>query len=100
MFVEKPLCLTLDELAEIEAAAHTPIVMLGFNRRFAPQVQKVKELLAGVQGPKSFVMTVNAGAIPATTGHKMQRRRWRIIGEGVTIDLLRYLCGLELPANT
>jgi predicted dehydrogenase len=39
--------------------------MVGFNRRFAPQVQKVKQLLNGVTGPKVFVMTVNAGAIPA-----------------------------------
>ena len=30
----------------------------------APQIQKVKELLAGVRGPKAFVMTVNAGDIP------------------------------------
>jgi len=42
-----------------------PLLMVGFNRRFAPQVQKIKALLAGVTGPKALVMTVNAGAIPA-----------------------------------
>lgn len=101
VFVEKPLCLTLEELAEIEAAAHTPIVMLGFNRRFAPQVQKVKELLAGVQGPKSFVMTVNAGAIPAD--HWAQDTEvggGRIIGEACHfIDLLRHLCGTRITSQ-
>jgi predicted dehydrogenase len=101
VFVEKPLCLTLDELAEIEAAARTPIVMVGFNRRFAPQVQKVKALLAGVQGPKSFVMTVNAGAIPAD--HWAQDAEvggGRIIGEACHfIDLLRFLCGTPITSQ-
>ena len=101
VFVEKPLCLTSDELAEIEAAARTPIVMVGFNRRFAPQVQKVKALLAGVQGPKSFVMTVNAGAIPAD--HWAQDAEvggGRIIGEACHfIDLLRFLCGTRITSQ-
>lgn len=101
VFVEKPLCLTLDELAEIEAAARTPIVMVGFNRRFAPQVQKVKALLDGVQGPKSFVMTVNAGAIPAD--HWAQDAEvggGRIIGEACHfIDLLRFLCGTRITSQ-
>ena len=101
VFVEKPLCLTLDELAEIEAAARTPIVMVGFNRRFAPQVQKVKALLAGLQGPKSFVMTVNAGAIPAD--HWAQDAEvggGRIIGEACHfIDLLRFLSGTRITGH-
>ena len=69
--------------------------MVGFNRRFAPQVQKMKELLAGVKQPKSFIMTVNAGAIPSE--HWTQDPGLgggRIIGEACHfIDLLRYLCG-------
>ncbi len=47
--------------------------MVGFNRCFAPQ---------GVKGPKSLVMTVNAGAIPA--GHWTQDPEvggGRIVGE-------------------
>ena len=102
VFVEKPLCLTLGELGEIQAEMDrrasltmTPIVMIGFNRRFAPQVQKIKALLKGVTGAKSFVMTVNAGAIPAA--HWTQDPEaggGRIIGEACHfIDLLRYLAG-------
>lgn len=102
VFVEKPLCLTLDELAEIEVAYRkqaatgaAPLLMVGFNRRFAPQIEKVRELLAGVAEPKSFVMTVNAGAIPA--GHWTQDREvggGRIVGEACHfIDLLRHLAG-------
>lgn len=103
VFVEKPLCLTLEELADIETACSAPraqrsgrpLVMVGFNRRFAPQIQKMKSLLAGVTGPKSFVMTVNAGAIP--TNHWTQDGEvggGRIIGEACHfIDLLRFLAG-------
>ena len=34
----------------------TPMVMVGFNRRFAPHVVKMKELLRTVPEPKAFVM--------------------------------------------
>jgi len=103
VFVEKPLCMSISELEEIEevySALNTqhsalPLLMVGFNRRFAPQVQKMKSLLAGVQQPKAFVMTVNAGAIPAD--HWTQDAKvggGRIIGEACHfIDLLRYLTG-------
>lgn len=107
VFVEKPLCLTLAELDEIEATyarlaeqGAAPVVMVGFNRRFAPQVQKIKTLLAGVNGPKSFVMTVNAGAIPLE--HWTQDPAvggGRIVGEACHfIDLLRFLA--ESPIVT
>jgi predicted dehydrogenase/threonine dehydrogenase-like Zn-dependent dehydrogenase len=105
VFVEKPLCLTLDELAEIEALyisiaerGSAPRVMIGFNRRFAPQVKKIKDLLSAVTGPKAFVMTVNAGALPAD--HWTQDPAvggGRIIGEGCHfIDLLRFLAGAPI----
>ena len=120
VFVEKPLCLTLGELGEIQAemdrraslamtesrhceersdaAIQPPIVMVGFNRRFAPQVQKISSLLKGVTGPKSFVMTVNAGTIPAE--HWTQDPEvggGRIVGEACHfIDLLRFLAGASI----
>lgn len=102
VFVEKPLCLTMPELAEIDSA-YTAVgkrlmLMVGFNRRFAPQVQRVKKLLNGVNGPKAFIMTVNAGAIPAD--HWTQNPETgggRIIGEACHfIDLLRFLAGVPL----
>ena len=67
--------------------------MVGFNRRFAPHSQKVKALLDGVKEPKSFVLTVNAGQVPAD--HWTQDQDiggGRLIGEACHfIDLLRYL---------
>ena len=110
VFVEKPLCLTLGELAEIQGAmvcgsepaiALPPMVMVGFNRRFASQVQKISALLKGAPGPKSFVMTVNAGAIPAD--HWTQDPEaggGRIIGEACHfIDLLRFLAGARIASH-
>jgi predicted dehydrogenase/threonine dehydrogenase-like Zn-dependent dehydrogenase len=102
VFVEKPLCLTLDELHSIEAiyrAMPRPLLlMVGFNRRFAPHVRRIKDLLAGERAPKSFIMTVNAGAI--------SREHWtqdsvagggRIVGEACHfIDLLRHLVGAPI----
>lgn len=102
VFVEKPLCLTLPELVEIESAykeaGDRQIVMVGFNRRFAPQVQKVKELLNGVSGPKAFIMTVNAGNIPADHWiHDPELGGGRIIGEACHfVDLLRFLAGVPM----
>ncbi|OYQ39032.1 dehydrogenase [Rhodoferax sp. TH121] len=100
VFVEKPLALHAQELADVQAAytqAHVtgrgPQLMVGFNRRFAPQVQKMKALLASVKEPKSFIMTMNAGAIPA--GHWTQDAGvggGRVIGEACHfIDLMRFL---------
>lgn len=101
VFCEKPLCLTLEELAAIETVAkRNPDLhlMVGFNRRFAPHIKQIKKHLAEVTEQKVMVMTVNAGAIPAD--HWTQDRAvggGRIIGEGCHfIDLLRHLSGSKI----
>uniref|UniRef100_A6VTG3 Alcohol dehydrogenase zinc-binding domain protein n=1 Tax=Marinomonas sp. (strain MWYL1) TaxID=400668 RepID=A6VTG3_MARMS len=105
VFVEKPLAITFEELAEVEAAYNEalkadkpPKLMVGFNRRFSPQVQKMKALLDPIKEPKSFIMTMNAGSIPAD--HWTQDNNvggGRIIGEACHfIDLMRYLAGSEI----
>lgn len=69
IFVEKPLCLSLAELEEIEAqysglaaSGKTPMLMVGFNRRFSPLSQELKKLTG--DAPLSLIYRVNAGAIP------------------------------------
>src|SRR5690606_8542027 len=54
VFVEKPLALTREELNEVRAAHASAgrLLMVGFNRRFAPQVRTMKRLLTGVTEPK------------------------------------------------
>lgn len=115
VFVEKPLAITRQGLEEIEKVFHEMnapqagpaasgaeagalLLMVGFNRRFSPQVQKVKTILTGMGEPKSFVMTVNAGSIPAE--HWTQDPEvggGRIIGEACHfIDLLRFLAGAPI----
>ena len=99
VFVEKPLCLTLDELNDIETAlSSSNILMIGFNRRFSPQIQKIKSLLDNVSEPKAIVITINAG--------KIEKDHWtqdlnigggRIIGEACHfVDLLRFLIGKNI----
>ena len=102
VFVEKPLTLNRAELNEVDTLYSgmqvRPLLMVGFNRRFAPHVVKIRELLSGVQEPRSFIMTVNAGAIPSD--HWTQDPLvggGRIIGEGCHfIDLLRFLADSEI----
>ena len=100
VFVEKPLAITHEQLDDVVQAYENtsqsddrPRLMIGFNRRFAPQIVKIKQLLAGVKEPKSFIMTINAGEIPAD--HWIQDNEaggGRIIGEGCHfIDLMRFL---------
>ena len=109
VFVEKPLALTAAELAEIEAAyaqaaanGKAPQLVVGFNRRFAPHVVRIAELLRRVGEPKAFVMTVNAGAIPAA--HWTQDAHvggGRIVGEACHfIDLLRFLAAAPIAAHS
>ncbi len=104
-FVEKPLGLTNTDIDLVEAAynsAHSngvgPHLMVGFNRRFAPQIVKMKSLLDTVPEPKSFLMMMNAGAIPAD--HWTQDPLiggGRIIGEACHfIDLMRFLAGSKI----
>ncbi len=105
VFVEKPIALSVEEIDKIEQVYNNNIknnqfsrVMVGFNRRFAPQVQKMKTLLSSVKEPKSFIMTMNAGAIPAD--HWTQDNTvggGRIIGEACHfIDLMRFLAGSKI----
>jgi predicted dehydrogenase/threonine dehydrogenase-like Zn-dependent dehydrogenase len=99
VFVEKPLALSVSELERLERAHASAragsIVMVGFNRRFAPHVQKMRALLAPLAGAKSFIVTVNAGAVPPNHWvHDPQVGGGRIIGEACHfIDLLRFLAG-------
>lgn len=108
VFVEKPLALSHEELDRIEftrekalASGFSPIVTVGFNRRFSPHARKIRSLLEGFSVPKSFIMTVNAGTIPAD--HWTQDREasgGRIIGEACHfIDLLRFLADAPIVSR-
>jgi len=101
VFVEKPLAITNSEFDSIESviqSAENPFLMIGYNRRFAPIIKKMIQLLKNEPGPKSVIMTVNAGFIPSD--HWVQDNAiggGRIIGEACHfIDLLRYIIGANI----
>jgi polar amino acid transport system substrate-binding protein len=97
VFVEKPLCLKTEELTEIVGEyKKNPIpLMVGFNRRFAPLVRKMKTELAEVKYPLSIHYRINAGFIPDNNWiQDKESGGGRIIGEVCHfVDLLCYLTG-------
>lgn len=120
VFCEKPLALSEEELEEIAAALQRnirdkgkgigddsplspipyPLLMVGFNRRFAPLARRLGEFLAGRQEPLAAHYRVNAGAIPLSHWvHDPEQGGGRIVGEGCHfVDFLSFLAG-ALPAT-
>lgn len=102
VFVEKPLAINFEQLNNVKKAyvASKGSLMIGFNRRFSPQVQTIKNLLSVIKEPKSFIMTINAGELPSN--HWTQKNEvggGRIIGEACHfIDLMRFLAGSPIES--
>ena len=101
VFVEKPLAMKEEELAEIRSAYEKKTsqglqryLMIGFNRRFAPPVVEAQKVFL-LDQPKAILIRVNSGVMPAD--------HWvndplvgggRIIGEACHfIDLATHLAG-------
>jgi len=102
VYCEKPLALDLESLAEIESALgkpKTPILTVGFNRRFAPLAVHLQEFFANRSESLYAHYTVNAGFLPSNHWlHDAVQGGGRIIGEGCHfIDFLTWLTGL-LPS--
>jgi predicted dehydrogenase len=99
VFVEKPLCIREDELRMIaetveELGEHCPILMVGFNRRFAPATSRVRDFLAG-SGPLSVSFRFSPGAVPPDHWTQDEEEGGgRIIGEAChAIDTCTALVG-------
>ena len=96
VFVEKPLAVSLAQLALLRkaVAAHpSQVLMVGFNRRFAPFMRQAKEFLGRRSGPLTAVYRVNAGALlPGDWQRDAEQGGGRIVGEcGHFVDTLSYL---------
>lgn len=110
VFVEKPIALNHAEtdaveaaVAEARAAGRDPIVMVGFNRRFAPHVERAATALKRIgDAPRIMLMTMNAGEIPPDHWTQdMEAGGGRIVGECChMIDLARYLAGSPITGVT
>jgi predicted dehydrogenase/threonine dehydrogenase-like Zn-dependent dehydrogenase len=98
VFCEKPLCLNKAELMKI-AAAHdedtNQVLMVGFNRRFAPLAIRMKTFLQEVREPLALHYRVNAGFVPADHWlNDPQQGGGRILGEVCHfVDFLCFLTG-------
>ncbi len=97
VFVEKPLCLNIGELSKIISEYNkAPVpVLVGFNRRFAPLIQKMKSALEDKKYPLSMHYRINAGFIPSNNWIQDEASGGgRIVGEICHfVDLLSYLAG-------
>ena len=99
VFVEKPLALNKEDLNRIlEVYNGSKTLTVGFNRRFSPHMQKVKQLIGNV--PMNVIATMNAGNIPANVWvHDMKVGGGRIVGEACHyMDLITYLTGSKIKS--
>lgn len=101
IFVEKPLCLTIEELRTIkEAYTGEQILMVGYNRRFAPLTLELKKFLDKNKLPMAFNYTCNAGFIDKK--HWLNNKKiggGRLLGEACHfIDLLRFLANSSIES--
>lgn len=105
VFVEKPLAITKNELNEINKLYHqkiqegkTPLLTVGYNRRFSPLAVEAKKLFIKTNEPISIIYRINAGEIPRSEWiHDPMQGGGRIIGEVCHfIDFITYMVG-ETP---
>jgi predicted dehydrogenase/threonine dehydrogenase-like Zn-dependent dehydrogenase len=99
VFVEKPICLTIDELEQITAAYNSKQQLLvGFNRRFSQLSVLLKSSIG--KGTMSMNYRINAGKIPGDSWiQDIEVGGGRIIGEVCHfIDYLTWLNG-SLPVS-
>jgi len=101
IFVEKPLCMNEKELEEISKLyqMQKTHLMVGFNRRFSPAIQKVKKIFSDDQ-LKSINIRVNAGILtPEHWVNDPEIGGGRIIGESCHfIDLVMYIAGSKIKS--
>ena len=94
VFVEKPLCLNIDELKAIASIyKEQNILTVGFNRRFSKVSSLIREDVIKLGGPLIMNFRINAGYLP--NEHWAQNTDiggGRIVGEACHfIDLMIYL---------
>jgi predicted dehydrogenase len=112
-FVEKPLCLHRSELEQIRSFFQgitstegprmtPPLLMVGFNRRFAPCIQEIKPHIQERVNPLFLHYRMNAGYVPLDHWvHDPEQGGGRIVGEACHIvDLFSFLVGAPVRAYT
>ncbi|MDB4264744.1 bi-domain-containing oxidoreductase [bacterium] len=104
VYVEKPLALTLSDAEVLSKLVkdQSGLLTIGFNRRCAPSVVVLKQMLIKSPGPRQFLYRVNAPVLPPD--HWLTDPEiggGRLIGEGCHfIDLICYLANSEVVKVT
>ena len=100
VFVEKPLCMSEEELSRIEEVVRSlprpgPCLTVGFNRRFSPHAVAIRAAFARHSTPVVVNYRVNAGVAPADSWVQDPAvGGGRVIGEVCHfVDLAEYLVG-------
>ena len=100
VFVEKPLCISLEELAAVETAwARYPLPLaVGFNRRWAPATAALQEFFAAdAPEPFSIRYTIRAGVLPPQHWLCDPAEGGRVAGEVCHfVDWCLFMAGLPL----
>lgn len=95
IYCEKPLVIQHNELKSVLSSYSDGVshLMVGFNRRFSPFVQKIRSFLGEKPGPMSIHYRINAGYLPKDHWlHDPIQGGGRLIGEGCHfLDLCLYL---------
>jgi predicted dehydrogenase/threonine dehydrogenase-like Zn-dependent dehydrogenase len=85
VFVEKPLALSSDELdriTEVMTNTGNDRLMVGFNRRFAPMLTKMKAEFGPASSGAVTRYLVNAGSLSADSWYRNEGEGSRFTGEG------------------
>jgi predicted dehydrogenase/threonine dehydrogenase-like Zn-dependent dehydrogenase len=85
VFVEKPLALTgeeLDRITETVAKTGNDRLMVGFNRRFAPMLTKMKADFGPASSGAATRYLVSAGPLGADSWYRNEGEGSRFTGEG------------------
>ena len=102
VFVEKPLALCEQEIGEIETfyrGKSGPVLMTGYNRRFAPSIKRCNEVLRGRTTPLIVNYRMNAGYLPLDHWVHGPEGGGRNVGEACHIyDLFNLLCGANVSS--
>jgi len=104
VFVEKPLTLDPDDIGRIEdfyrRHAAGPVLMVGYNRRFSPAVQRCLAVLEGRTTPLIANYRMNAGFLPRDHWVHGPEGGGRNLGEACHIyDLFNALTGGARPVR-
>ncbi|QWR78709.1 bi-domain-containing oxidoreductase [Candidatus Magnetomonas plexicatena] len=99
VFVEKPLAISKEELSLITDFYQTgsqtsdkPLLMVGFNRRFSPHIQKVKKLTEKRTSPLIITYRINGGFIAPDNWIQTREGGGRNLGEACHIyDIFTFL---------